>query len=152
MKRGILWVFMLVIGTAAGLMAEPQPTTTQGVFAVELATRLGLGQGSILEEINAIDALSRIGIRPDAGWSVSGPATELFVVQIQKSIHILLQNVSRDLSVPVPPTLNLQVVSTEPFGGQTIFFEPRDFQAIAPPPEAPSDGPEAPKPSEKPKP
>lgn len=148
MKRGILWVFMIVIGTAAGLMAETESSTTQAVFAVELAARLGLGQGFMLEEKDAIDALDRIGIRPDAGWSPSGPATELFVVQVQKSIHLLLQSVSREVKVPVPPTLNLQVVSTEPFLGQTIFFEPADFEEIAPP-EVPPDGPESGKSSEK---
>jgi hypothetical protein len=150
MKLGILWVFTAIAGFAAALGAEPQPATTQGAFAVELATRLGLGDGATLGETDAIEALSRGGIHPDAGWYPEGPATELFVVQIQKSVHALLERVSRDLAIPVPPTLSLQVLSTEPLAGQTIYFEPREFRRTAPPvPPPPStsaspEGPEGP--------
>ena len=102
MKRGIIWVVLVLLATAAGLTAAP---ATQGTFAVELSTRLALGQGFILEEEEAIAALTRIGIRPDAGWAADGPATRDFVRQIQKSMHRLLENVSRDMNVPLPPSI-----------------------------------------------
>jgi hypothetical protein len=104
MKRGIIWVVLVLLATAAGLTAAPA-AATQGTFAVELSTRLALGQGFILEEEEAIAALSRIGIRPDAGWVADGPATRDFVRQIQKSMHRLLENVSRDMNVPLPPSI-----------------------------------------------
>lgn len=148
MKLGILWVFTAVVGFATAAGAEPQRATTQGAFAVQLATKIGLGHEAPLGETEAIEALTRAGIRPDAGWYADGPATELFVVQIQKSIHMLLESVSRNLDVPVPPTLNLSILSTEPLAGQTIYFEPRDFERTAPPSSPPPtmdetpDGPE----------
>ena len=95
---------LVLLATAAGLTAAPA-AATQGTFAVELSTRLALGQGFILEEEEAIAALSRIGIRPDAGWVADGPATRDFVRQIQKSMHRLLENVSREMNVPLPPSL-----------------------------------------------
>lgn len=95
---------LVLLATAAGLTAAPA-AATQGTFAVELSTRLALGQGFILEEEEAIAALSRIGIRPDAGWVADGPATRDFVRQIQKSMHRLLENVSRDMNVPLPPSI-----------------------------------------------
>jgi hypothetical protein len=104
MKRGIIWVVLVLVATAAGLSAAPLPAT-QGAFAVELSTRLALGQGFILEEEEAITALTRIGIKPDAGWVADGPANRAFVLQIQKSVHRLLENVSRDMKVPLPPSL-----------------------------------------------
>ena len=104
MKRGIIWVVLVLLATAAGLTAAPAPPT-QGTFAVELSTRLALGQGFILEEEEAIAALTRIGIRPDAGWVADGPATRDFVRQIQKSMHRLLENVSREMNLPLPPAL-----------------------------------------------
>jgi len=97
-------VVLVLLATAAGLTAAPA-AATQGTFAVELSTRLALGQGFILEEEEAIAALSRIGIRPDAGWVADGPATRDFVRQIQKSMHRLLENVSRDMNVPLPPSI-----------------------------------------------
>ena len=104
MKRGIIWVVLVLLATAAGLTAAPA-AATQGTFAVELSTRLALGQGFILEEEEAIAALTRIGIRPDAGWVADGPATRDFVRQIQKSMHRLLENVSREMNLPLPPAL-----------------------------------------------
>ena len=95
---------LVLLATAAGLTAAPA-AATQGTFAVELSTRLALGQGFILEEEEAIAALTRIGIRPDAGWVADGPATRDFVRQIQKSMHRLLENVSRDMNVPLPPSI-----------------------------------------------
>lgn len=104
MKREIIWVVLVLIAPGAFLSAEPAPAT-QGTFAVELSTKLALGQGFILEEEEAIAALTRIGIRPDAGWVAEGPANGAFVRQIQKSMHRLLENVSRDMNVPLPPSL-----------------------------------------------
>jgi hypothetical protein len=103
-KRGIIWVVLVLVAAAASLSAEPT-TPTQGAFAVELSTKLALGQGFILEEQEAIAALSRIGIRPDSGWAAGDPATRDFVRQIQKSLHRLLENVSREMNLPLPPSL-----------------------------------------------
>ena len=104
MRRGIIWVVLLLMATAAGLSAETLPTT-QAAFAVELSTRLALGQGFILEEEEAIAALTRIGIRPDAGWVADGPVTKAFVRQIQRSMHRLLEDLSRDMNLPLPGSL-----------------------------------------------
>lgn len=101
-KRGIIWVVLVLIAAAAGLSAAP---ATQGAFAVELSTKLALGQGFILEEEEAIAALTRIGIRPEDGWVADGPSTRDFVRQIQKSMHRLLENVSRETNAPLPPSL-----------------------------------------------
>jgi hypothetical protein len=101
MKRGILWVFPALAGIAGTLLAEPTPAT-EGAFAVELSSRLALGQGFILEEEEAIAALTRIGIRPKGGWKADSPATKLFVTEIHDSIRALLENVSREMHVPLP--------------------------------------------------
>ena len=103
-KRGIIWVVLVLIAAAAALTAAPAPST-QGAFAVELSTTLALGQGFILEEEEAIAALTRIGIRPDAGWVADGPATRDFVRQIQESMHRLLEDVSREMNAPLPSSL-----------------------------------------------
>lgn len=102
MKRGIIWVLPALAGIAGNLLAEPHPST-QGDFAVELSSRLALGQGFILEEEEAIAALTRIGIRPEGGWKADRPATKLFVAQIHDSIKVLLENLSREMNLPVPP-------------------------------------------------
>jgi hypothetical protein len=102
MKRGIIWVLPALAGISGTLLAEPAPAT-QGEFAVELSSRLALGQGFILEEDEAIEALDRIGIRPGGGWNPEGPATERFVRQIHESIEALLENLSRDMNIPLPP-------------------------------------------------
>jgi hypothetical protein len=100
MKRGIIWVVLVLIAaSAAPLLAAPAPAT-QGAFAVELSTKLALGQGFILEERDAILALDRIGIRPDGGWVADAPASRELVRQIQRSIHRLLESVSREMNVP----------------------------------------------------
>jgi hypothetical protein len=100
MKRGIIWVVLvLMTAAAASLSAEPAPAT-QGAFAVELSTKLALGRGFILEEEDAILALDRIGIRPDGGWVADGPATREFLREIQNSMHRLLENVSREMNLP----------------------------------------------------
>jgi hypothetical protein len=122
----------LVALAASNAAAQPPGAAPkQGAFAVELATSLGLGQG--LEPEAAAKALDASGIRPDAGWVLEGPATELFVVQIQKGVHLLLQRVSRRLGIPVPPTLNLQVVSSDHLAGQTIVFDREQFDELAAP-------------------
>ena len=101
MKRGIIWVVLVLIAAAASsLSAAERAPASQGAFAVELSTKLALGQGFILEEEEAILALDRIGIRPDGGWIAEGPATRDFVRQIQKSMHRLLENVSREMNLP----------------------------------------------------
>ena len=97
-------VLIVIVGVSPCFSAEPSPAT-QAEFAVELSTKLALGQGFILEEEEAVAALDRIGIRPDAGWVADGPATEDFVRQIQKSMHRLLENVSREMNAPLPPSL-----------------------------------------------
>lgn len=101
MKQGILWVLPALAGISGSLLAEPAPAT-QGVFAVELSSRLALGQGFILEEEEAIEALDRLGIRPNGGWNPEGPATERFVREIQESIRALLENLSREMNIPLP--------------------------------------------------
>src|SRR3972149_8231124 len=102
MKRGIIWVVLVLIAPGAFLSAEPAPAT-QGTFAVELSTKLALGQGFILEEEEAIAAPTRPGIRPDAGWVAEGPANGAFVRQIQKSMHRLPETGSRGLNGAAPP-------------------------------------------------
>ncbi len=104
MKRGIIWVVLVMIAAAVSISAEPAPAT-QGAFAVGLSTKLALGQGFLLEEEEAILALNRIGIRPDSGWVTEDPVTRDFLYQIQKSMHRLLENVSREMNLPFPPAL-----------------------------------------------
>jgi hypothetical protein len=130
-----------LMGLAAASHAEaqrPVAAPKQGAFAVELASSLGLGRQ--LEPESAAKALEAAGIRPDAGWVLDGPATELFVVQIQKGVHLLLQKVSRRLGIPPPPTLNLQVVSSDQLAGQTIVFDREQFDELAAP-KTPAAGP-----------
>jgi hypothetical protein len=99
MKRGIIWVVLVLIAAAAAsLSAKPAPAT-QGAFAVELSTKLALGRGFILEESDAILALDRIGIGPEGGWVADAPASREFVRQIQRSIHRLLESVSREVNL-----------------------------------------------------
>jgi len=104
MKKGIIWVLPALAGIAGSLLAEPRPAT-QGDFAVELSSRLALGQGFILEEPEAIAILDRIGIRPEGGWKPEGPVTDIVVGQIQRSILTLLEGVRRDVNVARPRDL-----------------------------------------------
>lgn len=106
----------------------PRPTAgqhavTQGQFAVALAARLGLGEA--LTEPRAIARLESAGIRPDAGWARRGPATDMFVVQVQKSIHVILTRLATVSGIPVPATLGLVLSTPGQMGGQT-------FEALTP--------------------
>lgn len=107
----------------------PQPVARQGKFALELAKRLGLDVQSSEEE--AIRMLQALGIQPDTGWAIDKPATDFFVVQVQKAFVTLLYDVSQRTGAIPPPTLSLSVL-TEPFAPQTIYFSPIEQEIIMP--------------------
>ena len=102
---------------------------TQGQLAVALAAKLGLGDK--LTEQRAIGLLVAHGILPATGWNRERPATDLFLVEIQRTILILLADVARNLAVPVPPTLNLMIFTPGHMGGQTfVALRPEDIPAV----------------------
>jgi hypothetical protein len=100
MKRGIIWVVLVLMAASAATLLGGPAAVTQGEFAVELSTRLALGQGFILEEKDAILTLDRIGIGPDGGWSRNRPVSPDFLRQIEASMRRLLEKVSRDMNLP----------------------------------------------------
>lgn len=106
-----------------------QAAPTQGKFALELANRLGMNTQSIAQ--NAVRSLQAIGIQPEAGWAIDKPATDFFVVQVQKSFVSLLYDVSQNTGTVPPPTLSLSVL-TEPFAPQAIFYSPIEKEIITP--------------------
>lgn len=103
-------------GPGAGRGRPPAREVTQGELAVRLAGRLGLGDR--LTEDRAIAALTAAGIVPDTGWRRSGPANDVFLVQIQKKVHVLLEGLGRELGIPLPSTLGLQILTPGQLGGQ----------------------------------
>jgi hypothetical protein len=93
-----------------------------------------------LTEDRAIGLLASRGIVPETGWNKNGPATDVFLVQIQKTLHILLTDVATSLNIPVPPTLNLFIFTPGQMGGQTFYVRPQDMTSLRA--KEPSPGPD----------
>jgi hypothetical protein len=106
---------------------RPASRVTQGQLAVALATRLGLGDN--LKEERAIRLLAGHGIVPETGWNRQGPATDIFLVEIQKTILSVLSEVARHLGIPAPPTLSLMISTPGHMGGQTFAARSGDVGA-----------------------
>lgn len=105
---------------------------TQGQLAVRLAARLGLGDR--LTEDGAIGALTAAGIVPQTGWRRPAPATDIFLVQVQKEIHLLLADLARELGIREPATLGLRILTPGDLGGQ--HFESPQPGALPKPSDA----------------
>lgn len=101
---------------------------TQGQVAVMLASRIGLGDN--LTEDRAIGLLASRGIVPEAGWTKSGPATETTILQLQKTVHVLLTQMANDLNIRVPATLNLFIFDRGQMGGQVFHVGPKDMATL----------------------
>jgi len=84
-----------------------------------LAKRLKLAGNP--SEGKAIALLTVASIKPEEGWKADEKVTEKRLVKIQASIYTILYKLFRNLKVPVPPTLSLQVLEP-PYGPQTIIF------------------------------
>ncbi len=91
---------------------------TQGQLAVAVAAKLGLGDK--LTEQRAIGLLAAHGIVPSTGWNRERPATDIFLVETQRMILLVLADVARNLGIPVPSTLGLLILTPGYMGGQTF--------------------------------
>jgi hypothetical protein len=99
--------------------AYTEDSVTEGTFAVKLATRLKMAENP--SEEKAVALLTAASIQPEGGWRVDEKVTEKRLIRIQASIHTLLSKLLRNLKMPVPPTLSLQVLEP-PYAPQTIIF------------------------------
>lgn len=84
---------------------------TQGRFAGALAMKLRLAQEP--SDKDAIALLSKVGIEPNGGWQPKAMATDLFMVRLQVSMVEILKEVAGELRIPLPPTVNIKIVTEE---------------------------------------
>lgn len=126
--------------------SEDVPLATQGQFAVKLVEKLGLGRNVDADKaVSILSALSIVpGVGPGARWEKDSPASSMFVAQIQASIQVLLKNLSTELGISPPPTLDLHIFEVPP-APQRVFF-PQSLSSKTPPPRGAS-GPMPPPPT-----
>ncbi|MEN6466152.1 MAG: hypothetical protein ABFD62_13305 [Syntrophaceae bacterium] len=91
LKSGVLGacLLLLVLTETAGAQSFPPiaaPLVRQGVFAVSLATSLGINIG--LSETAAINNLSAIGIIPRGGWVPGALVTPAVIGELQHSVFL----------------------------------------------------------------
>ena len=112
-----------------------QPLVPEGVFAVELAEALKIGQAQ--DEAQAENMLSAIGIEPKNGWIAGYPVTPDIVGEIEKSVAAsvdaktlkmgkdqaqkAVENVSAKLGLNVMPAFPSPSAQAAPIGNVPIY-------------------------------
>lgn len=112
-----------------------QPLVPEGVFAVELAEALKIGQAQ--DEAQAENMLSAIGIEPKNGWIAGYPVTPDIVGEIEKSVAAsvdaktlkmgkdqaqkAVENVSAKLGLNVMPASPSAFAQAAPTGNVPIY-------------------------------
>jgi hypothetical protein len=91
---------------------------SQQDFALALARRLGLSAGSA--PLDSIRRLQANGIAPETGWYAQGPATDVFVALMQKSLLDRMGEAARRSGATVPVTLGLLVQTPGRISGQSF--------------------------------
>src|SRR5512139_1692299 len=69
---------------ATGVPPVSQPLVSEGNFAVELVTALGLGTPG--DEVQAEDILTSAGIAPKNGWIADYPVTPNIIGELQDAV------------------------------------------------------------------
>jgi hypothetical protein len=110
--------------------ATPASVATQGRYALELARALGLGDADLTED-RAMGLLSAAQLAPESGWQKDQPATEAFIMAIQKQLHVMLSELTQTLKIPTPPTLNVMMFTGQA-AGQTFGVLPQDLDVLQP--------------------